>query len=62
MEPSFSPANGIRNAAESADVLLRQAEIMIRAATRHAERIGGTRKARLHQAVKEAQSLAETMV
>ena len=34
---------------------------MLRAATRHAERIGGAHNARLHQAVKEAQALGDTM-
>ncbi len=61
MEPSFSPVETVRNGAESANVLLRQAELMLRAATRHAERIGGAHNARLHQAVKEAQALGDTM-
>ncbi len=60
MEPSFSPVDGVRNALQSANVLLRQAELALRVATRHAARIGNAHSARLHQAVQDAQALADT--
>ena len=40
MEPAFSPVDGVQRASELADVLLRQTNLLLRAATRHAERIG----------------------
>ena len=59
MEPSFSPVDGVRNASESANVLLRQAELLLRAATRHTERIGHNHNALLHSTVKKAQAVAD---
>ncbi len=61
MEPSFSPVDGVRHASDSANVLLRQAELVLRAATRHAEHIGRTHNALLHDTVKKAHALADTM-
>jgi pimeloyl-ACP methyl ester carboxylesterase len=59
MEPSFSPVDAVRNASETANLFLRQAELGLRAATRHAERIGRNHNPLLQQAVKRAQALAD---
>lgn len=61
MEPSFSPVDWIGNASESANVLLRQANILLRSATRHAESIGRDHIALLSDGVQKAQSLAKEM-
>ena len=61
MEPSFSPVDGVRNASESSNLRLRQADLLLPAATRHAERIGRSHNARSHCMVKKAQALADAV-
>ena len=59
MEPSFSPLDRVRAASELANVALRQASLLQRAAIAHAERIGRTQNALSHQAVGKAKALAD---
>ncbi|ACK49347.1 conserved hypothetical protein [Methylocella silvestris BL2] len=58
MEPSFSPVDRARNAAEAENVLLRQMDLLLTVATRHAGRITRSHGALLHAAFEQAQALA----
>ncbi len=61
MEPSFSPVDRVRRASESANILLQQADILLRATIRHAERIGRTHNELAHTALNRARALTQLM-
>ena len=62
MEPSFSPVDQIRRLFERADVGLNQADLLLRAATRRADRVGRAQNARLHDLFRRIQATSETMI
>jgi hypothetical protein len=62
MEPSLSPVDQIRRLFEGADVGLNQADLLLRAATRRADRVGRAQNARLHDLFGRIQATSETMI
>ena len=62
MEPSLSPVDQIKHLFELANVGLSQGDLLLRAATRNADRIGRAHTARLHDLFRRMQATSETMM
>jgi pimeloyl-ACP methyl ester carboxylesterase len=61
MEPSFSPVDSVRNASETANIFLLQAELLRRTALSHGERIGRIHGALSQATLNKARAVAEMM-
>ncbi|WP_036255370.1 DUF3141 domain-containing protein [Methylocapsa acidiphila] len=61
MEPSLSPVDFVRHTSDAAHVLIRQAELALVSATRHAESMGRAHHPSLREATDKAHVIAEAL-